>query len=336
VSLRLTLTLVAVGSALALTIGALAYRALEPLAPGSEETTQLFLIEPGQGLALVARNLEREGLIKHARVLSLLGRISGDAGNLGVGEYEISAGWTPRTILNRITSGRVKTYQVVLPEGIRATEIAARLQGAGLADAEDFMATVHDPVFARSLGIEQDSLEGYLYPETYRLSRHLTSQEIARVFVAQFEQVWREVESIAEQQSLSQHEIVTLASIIEKETAAPEERPLIAAVFHNRLKKRMRLETDPTVIYGIDEFDGNLTRAHLRGRSNPYNTYRIAGLPPGPIASPGIDALRAALEPAETDYYYFVSRNDGTHKFSRTYREHNEAVRKYQLRRRSR
>ena len=118
-------------------------------------------------------------------------------------------------------------------------------------------------------------------------------------FVDQFERVWQEVETVAEKQSYARHEIVTLASIIEKETAAPEERPLIASVFHNRLKKKMRLETDPTVIYGIDEFDGNLTRAHLRGRSNPYNTYRIPGLPPGPIASPGIDALRAALEPAE-------------------------------------
>ncbi len=335
-SLRQALGLFAAGTALALGIGYIAYRALEPVQPGSDETTQLFLLERGQGLAQVARNLEQAGLIKHARALSLLARFSGDAGNLRAGEYEVSAGWSTRTILDRITSGRVKTYEIVLPEGIRATEIAARLEAAGLAKAQDFLATVHDADFAHSLGIEQTSLEGYLYPETYRLSRHLTTQEIARVFVEQFERVWRELESIAAGQSLSQHEIVTLASIIEKETAAPEERPLIAAVFHNRLKKHMRLETDPTVIYGIEEFDGNLTRAHLRGRSNPYNTYRIAGLPPGPIASPGIDALRAALEPAEADYYYFVSRNDGTHQFSRTYREHSDAVRKYQLRRRSR
>jgi len=335
VKLRLALGLFAAGTALALGIGYFAYQALEPAQPGGDETTQLFLIERGQGLAQVARNLERAGLIKHARALSLLGRFSGDAGNLRTGEYEVSAGWSARTILDRITSGRVKTYEIVLPEGIRATEIAARLEAAGLANAEDFLAATRDADFARSLGSEQASLEGYLYPETYRLARHLSSQEIARVFVEHFERVWREIDSIAANQSLSRHEIVTLASIIEKETAAPEERPLIAAVFHNRLKKHMRLETDPTVIYGIEAFDGNLTRAHLRGLSNPYNTYRIAGLPPGPIASPGIDALRAVLEPAEVDYYYFVSRNDGTHQFSRTYREHRDAVRKYQLRRRS-
>ena len=129
---------------------------------------------------------------------------------------------------------------------------------------------------------------------------------------------------------------MTLASIVEKETAAPEERPLIAAVFHNRLKQKMRLETDPTVISGIENFHGNVTKKQLRDASNPYHTYRIAGLPPGPIASPGIDALRAVLEPAETDYLYFVSRNDGTHQFSRSYLEHTRAVRKYQLRRRSR
>jgi UPF0755 protein len=127
---------------------------------------------------------------------------------------------------------------------------------------------------------------------------------------------------------------VTLASIVEKETGVPEERPLIAAVFHNRLRRRMRLETDPTVIYGIPNFDGNIKKKHLLDKSNPYNTYKIMGLPPGPIASPGIDALRAVLEPAESEYLYFVSRNDGTHHFSNSYREHVNAVNRYQKRRR--
>jgi UPF0755 protein len=275
-------------------------------------------------------------LIRDARALSLLARFSGDEGNLRAGEYEVSSSWSTRTILNRLTSGRVKTYEIVLPEGIRAAEVAIRLELAGLADAAEFLATVKDPAVAKALGVDQAGLEGYLYPETYRLPRHLTSREIAGVFVDQFNSVWRGIEEIATAQSLTRHEIVTLASIVEKETAAPEERPLIAAVFHNRLKRKMRLETDPTVIYGIADFDGNVTRKHLRDRSNPYNTYRIAGLPPGPIASPGIDALRAVLEPAETDFLYFVSRNNGTHKFSRTYREHNRAVREFQLRRRSR
>lgn len=331
--LALVMTLATLG------FGNVAYQALEPARPAGDseaDEIQLFLIERGQGLGQVARALETAGLIRNARALSLLARLYGDEGNLRAGEYEVSPGWSARTILNRITSGRVKTYEIVLPEGIRASEVATRLEAAGLADAGDFLATVADAAVAKELGIDQASLEGYLYPETYRLPRHLTSFEIARVFVEQFDTIWREIAAGAATQSLSRHEIVTLASIVEKETAAPEERPLIAAVFHNRLKQKMRLETDPTVIYGIENFDGNVTKKHLRDTSNPYNTYRITGLPPGPIASPGIDALRAVLEPAETDYLYFVSRNDGTHQFSRSYREHTRAVREYQLRRRSR
>lgn len=339
---RQRLGMLALGIALAFGLGHFAYRSLQPVQPlsddrdGRDEALQLFLVERGQGLGQVARGLQKAGLIREAWALNLLARFHGDAGNLRAGEYEVSAGWSTRTILNRITSGRVKTYEIVLPEGIRAWEIAVRLEGAGLADLDDFMATVGDADFAKELGIDQASLEGYLYPETYRIPRHLTSREIVRVFVEQFHNVWREIEPTDAAQSLSRHDIVTLASIVEKETAAPEERPLIAAVFHNRLKKKMRLETDPTVIFGIEHFDGNLTKKHLRDSSNPYNTYRISGLPPGPIASPGIDALRAVLEPAETDYLYFVSRNDGTHQFSRSYREHTRAVREFQLRKRSR
>ena len=147
-----------------------------------------------------------------------------------------------------------------------------------------------------------------------------------------FNDAWSDIEPGARDLELSKHQIVILASIVEKETAAPEERRLIAAVFLNRLKKGMRLETDPTVIYGIPNFDGNLRRRDLQDKSNPYNTYQIAGLPPGPIASPGSDALRAVVKPAETEYLYFVSRNDGTHEFSRTYREHVNAVNRYQRR----
>jgi UPF0755 protein len=216
------------------------------------------------------------------------------------------------------------------------TEISQRLHDAGLVGASEFLETVADPALPESLGIPGLTLEGYLYPETYRLPRNLSSDEIARIMVEQFERIWQSVEAVAANQDLSKHEVVTLASIVEKETAAPEERPLIASVFLNRLREGMRLETDPTVIYGVKDFDGNLTRKHLRDRSNIYNTYRIRGLPPGPIASPGIDSLRAVLEPAETEYFYFVSRGDGTHVFSRNYQEHLQAVRRYQLRRRSR
>ena len=155
---------------------------------------------------------------------------------------------------------------------------------------------------------------------------------MARILVEHFQDAWRELAPKAESAGLAMRETVILASIVEKETGAPEERPLIAGVFLNRLGRGMRLETDPSVIYGIADFDGNLTRAHLEDESNPYNTYRIPGLPPGPIANPGAEALRAVVEPAETEYLFFVSRNDGTHVFSRSYREHANAVNRYQRR----
>ncbi len=328
---RLLLLFLVLGLGASVVGGFVFFASLEPARPGEDETTELFRIEPGQGLNQVANRLEKAGLIKNARATSLWGRMRGDAGKLHSGEYEVSAGWSTRTILDRLTSGRIKTYEIVIPEGTRANEIAARLEQAGLVDAQTFVAAVTDTAVAERLGVEENSLEGYLYPETYRLPRHMTPEEIARVFVEQFERVWQDLDALARGHTLSRHEIVTLASIVEKETAAPEERPLIASVFLNRMEKNMRLETDPTVIYGIADFDGNLTREHLRDRSNPYNTYRIKGLPPGPIASPGIDALRAVLEPADSEFLYFVSRNDGTHQFSKTYREHTNAVREYQL-----
>jgi UPF0755 protein len=198
------------------------------------------------------------------------------------------------------------------------------------------MAAVEDAEFAHSLGIENPTLEGYLFPDTYRFPRNLSAREIARELVDQFSAVWQTIEPQARKRGMSMSEVVTLASIVEKETGAAEERPVIAAVFLNRLDKRMRLETDPSVIYGIEDFDGNLRKRHLTDRSNPYNTYRHKGLPPGPIASPGAGALRAVVEPAENEYLYFVSRNDGTHQFSRSYREHVNAVNRYQRRRRSR
>jgi UPF0755 protein len=308
---------------------------LRPVSPG-DGSVQLFVVERGDALSRVARKLEAKELVRNAFALKLLARWRGDASRLRAGEYDLSPSWSTRTILDRIIAGRVKTYEIVLPEGIRASEIGPRLAEIGVVGAENFLAVVHDAEFARSLGIEADSLEGYLYPETYRLSRDLSARDVARILVAQFDRVWLEIEPTAREQAMTKHEIVTLASIVEKETGVPEERPLIAAVFHNRLRRRMRLETDPTVIYGIPNFDGNIKKKHLLDKSNPYNTYKIMGLPPGPIASPGIDALRAVLEPAESEYLYFVSRNDGTHQFSVTYRDHVNAVNHYQKRRRGR
>ena len=204
----------------------------------------------------------------------------------------------------------------------------------GLANAADFMSAVNSAELAAEFGVPTSRLEGYLYPDTYQLPRGLPAGQIVRLMLKQFDRVWsKEIEEFASTSKLSRNEIVILASIVEKETASPSERPLIASVFLNRLARRMRLETDPTVIYGIPDFDGNLRKKDLKNDKNPYNTYRIPGLPPGPIANPGLDALRAVVKPDESEYLYFVSRNDGTHHFSVSYREHTNAVNRYQKRR---
>ncbi len=304
---------------------------LEPAQPHSTQPIA-FTVEDGSGLRQIADALEAAGIIRNADVAVLVARLRGWGSSLKAGEYDLSAGQPAEEVLLVLISGRVRTYTAVLPEGIRASEIATRLAELGLADRETFLHVIGDPEFARSLGVPADSLEGYLYPETYQIPSDLSAAEVARILVEQFNDAWSDIEPGARDLELSKHQIVILASIVEKETAAPEERRLIAAVFLNRLKKGMRLETDPTVIYGIPNFDGNLRRRDLQDKSNPYNTYQIAGLPPGPIASPGSDALRAVVKPAETEYLYFVSRNDGTHEFSRTYREHVNAVNRYQRR----
>jgi UPF0755 protein len=207
------------------------------------------------------------------------------------------------------------------------------VEKSGLGSAADITTRAGDPAFARSHGIPAGSLEGYLFPDTYLFPRGVSAEAILTTMLQRFRSVFTaEWEQRAAQIGLTVHEVVTLASIIEKETGAPSERPLISSVFHNRLKKGMRLETDPTVIYGIRDFDGNLTRKHLE-TFTPYNTYVIKGLPPGPIASPGKDALEAALFPAQTGYFFFVSKNNGTHHFSSSFEEHQNAVQRYQIRR---
>ena len=249
---------------------------------------------------------------------------------LQVGEYELSGAMPAEEILTILAEGRVKTYEVVIPEGLTAREIALRMGEAGIVGADAFLAVVTAPGSAARHGVEGPGLEGYLFPETYRFPRGLRAEAVVRVLVEHFLVAWAEVADRAAARNLSMRETVTLASIVEKETGAADERPVIASVFHNRLGRGMRLESDPTTIYGIPDFDGNLRRRDLENGENPYNTYKIAGLPPGPIANPGADALRAVVDPAATPYLFFVSRNDGTHVFARSYPEHERNVDRYQ------
>jgi UPF0755 protein len=309
--------------------------ALSPIAEDDASARTIeYRIEPGDSFWHVAADLERRGIIRNARVARWFARSGDLASQLKVGEYEISNARSTPEIFEALTTGRVRTHPVVIPEGLRATEIADRLAEAGLADRDRFLEVVFDPDAAARYGVEGPTLEGYLFPDTYRFARGLPEGRIAKAMVDEFLEVYREIVPDPSAFPLSMREHTTLASIVEKETGVPEERPLIAAVFLNRLERGMRLETDPTVIYGIPDFDGNLKRIHLEDETNPYNTYRIAGLPPGPIASPGRDALGAVVDPADASYLFFVSRNDGTHVFAQSYREHEENVDEFQRRRR--
>lgn len=298
--------------------------ALEPSGPNV-----IFNVERGTSLHKVARDLEEQGLAD-SMGFEWLTRFRGLTKEIQAGEYELSSALSAGEILLRLTQGKVVTYTLVIPEGFRATEIAKQLEDAELASSKDFLETVNDAGLVAKLGLEGTTLEGYLFPETYQFTRGLSSTQIVHAFTNQFHTAWSQIAPLAETSGLSMLEVVTLASLIEKETGLSQERIQISSVFRNRLKKRMRLEADPSVIYGIPNFDGNLTRKHLEDAENPYNTYQIRGLPPGPIANPGLDSLKASVSPADTDYLFFVARGDGTHQFSRSYRKHSEAVDRFQ------
>jgi UPF0755 protein len=211
--------------------------------------------------------------------------------------------------------------------------MAELLESLNLARFDQFMATASDPAFVQEFAIPASTLEGYLFPDTYLLARNLPVENILRSFVERFQQHFGpSQEEEAGKLGFNRHQVVILASVVERETAVPEERPLIAGVFLNRLRKRIRLQSDPTVIYGLKDFDGNLTRVHLQ-TDTPYNTYTRRGLPAGPICNPGAASIEAVLNPASTTYLYFVAKKDGTHHFSTSLSEHNAAVLRHQKRR---
>lgn len=315
----------------AVVTSAFAWAVIHAFSPAAATAAPMrFEVPPGASLRRVASELEARGVIRSALALRGLARWQGNEGRLHAGEYELSPAWSVARVLEQMVEGRVVTYPVTLPEGITAAEIAARLEQAGLAPAAEIVVIARDPASAAAFGVEGPTLEGYLFPETYHLPRGMGPRPIVKALVDQFLRVWRELEPKARERGMSMREVVTLASIVEKETGAGGERPLVASVFLNRLRRGMRLESDPTTIYGIPAFDGNLTRTHLEDASNAWNTYQIVGLPPTPIASPGAASLRAVVEPAESDYLFFVSRNDGSHVFAKTFREHVNNVNRFQ------
>ena len=293
-------------------------------------------VNRGDSLSLLLHRLSREGRLSSRTTTRLLGMLRGDSGRIKAGDFvlkgEISAG----ELLNVVVTGRAKYLSLVVPEGFAIRDIVSRLNALEPGKGAEFQRLTSDPAFLASLNLPfpppQPNLEGYIYPDTYYLHRGADMANLITLMVNSFRE---KVEPMLRMQSgrvnLSPYQVMVLASIIEKETGLGSERKLISGVFHNRLKRNMQLGSDPTVIYGIKDFNGNLTRRDLR-TTTPYNTYKIRGLPPTPIASPGFDSIEAALDPARVRYLYFVARGDGSHFFSNDLKTHERAVDKYQRR----
>ena len=303
------------------------------LQPANIEDSKVVLVEiaPGKTFKQICQDLENKGLIRHWWSLSLLSRFGKKDTMVRAGEYELNAGMRPKEILEKLLSEQIFKRKVLVKEGASVWELGKIVEEAGLVTATEFNRALSDPILLNTAGIRGPSFEGYLFPETYNFSRPITPKDIIWRMIEEGEKHWPpEYTEQANKLNLSRHEILTLASIIQKESGNPEEEPTISSVFHNRLAQVMRLQSDPTVIYGIKDFNGNLTREDLVN-PHPFNTYVNFGLPPGPICNPGDTSIRAALFPKETTFLFFVANGLGSHVFSTTLQEHNEAVSKYQL-----
>lgn len=304
-------------------------------ASSSDPTEVIYEVQQGKSFQMIARELEEKNLIKNAQIFSIYAKVTGLAGKMRVGEYSLRRSMLPSEILKTINSGKSIGRLFTVPEGMNIFEISEAYEKQGFGTQEQFMSLIKDRKLIKEyLGKDIETLEGYLFPETYSLTKYTDTKTLILNMLKKFDSVWKEIEEEAQKTSMTKHEIVTLASIIEKETGAPEERPLISSVFHNRMNRGMMLQTDPTVLYGKALATGkmiiSITRADLLTPTK-YNTYVIKGLPPGPIANPSKEALLAAIKPATSEYLFFVSENEGRHTFSKTYQEHAAAVKKHQL-----
>ncbi len=302
---------------------------------GSIDPAGLFVEVPaGSGSRAIGDRLIQAGIVRDMTTFRAALFLSGKARNLQAGEYRFDRPMTALEVVDKLGRGDVYVLGITFPEGLTIAEMAKIFEDHGLGKASAFVAAARDATAIKPLDPDARDLEGYLFPETYLLPRHTDAARLVGLMVSRFQSVFGpELRHAAEVGGLTVRQAVTLASIVEKESARAEERPMIAAVYANRLRIHMPLQADPTVIVGLQragKYTGNLRREDLEFDS-PYNTYRYAGLPPGPIASPGRASLEAAIHPADVDYLYFVSRNDGSHAFARTLDEHNRNVQKWQV-----
>jgi UPF0755 protein len=299
------------------------------------DAAELFVeIPQGSGSAAIAKRLADAGVVRDVNNFRLALWLTGDARRLQAGEYRFDHALSARQVADKIARGDVFVRPITFPEGLTMRQMAALYESKGFGPATEFLAAAKRSALVSAVDPDAKDLEGYLFPDTYKLPRHATAEQLVARMVAGFmKALTPELIDQAEARGLTVRRLVTLASIVEKETGHADERPRVAAVYTNRLKIGMGLQCDPTVIYALERagrYDGNLTREDLQFDS-PYNTYRYAGLPPGPIASPGRASLHAAAAPEAVPYLYFVSKNDGSHAFATTLDEHNRNVQEYQV-----
>ena len=301
---------------------------------GYQDAEQFVEIPAGAGSRTIGDRLVEAGIVRDATSFRVGLYISGKGRHLQAGEYRFDRPMTPMEVIDKLARGDVYVINITFPEGLTMAEMGKIFATHGLGPASAFAMAARDPSSIKALDPAARDLEGYLFPETYLLPRRTDAARLVKLMTDRFEHVFTpELREAAQARGLTIRQAVTLASIVEKETAQPEERPLVAAVYATRLRVGMPMQCDPTVIYALQragKYNGNLRRDDLAFDS-PYNTYRYPGLPPGPIASPGRGSLAAAVQPADADYLYFVSRNDGSHVFARTLDEHNRNVQKYQV-----
>lgn len=311
---------------------AAAYRSFTTPVPRDDNL--IYTVDPGMTLSGVAVDLEQAGVIRHAGLFTVLARVKGADRGINAGRYEIEPGMDATEILDMLVSGRITAERVTIPEGLTIRETARILQAAIGVDSTAFVSLAGDPATARSLGVEASTLEGYLFPATYNFYGEMPAEEVLAAMTGRYRGAMTEAyRNRAAELGFSVHEIMTLASIVEQEARVASERDTISGVFHNRLERGMLLEADPTVQFGIGRPNMRLYEKHL-SHPSPYNTYVHAGLPPGPICSPGEASIHAALYPRDVPYFFFVARGDGSHIFSITNQEHNRArVRVKRLRR---
>jgi UPF0755 protein len=330
------LLLAAVVLVLVMVVGAAAWLMLRSDRPhkGYDAPEQFVEVPPGAGPSAIGRRLTEAGVIRDELTFRIALWRSGQARKLQAGEYRFDRPMSAREVVDRLARGDVFLRPITFPEGLTIRQMSEVFERAGFGTAQDFVRAAGNGALVHDLDPAARDLEGYLFPSTYALPRRATAEQLVDRMVAAFRTAaTQDVRERAAARGLSVRELVTLASLVEKETAKPDERRTVAGVYTNRLRIGMGLQCDPTVIYALEQaglYDGNLTRQNMRFDS-PYNTYRYAGLPPGPIAAPGRAALEAAADPADVPYLYFVSMNDGSHVFARTLDEHNRNVFEYQI-----